>query len=101
MATLIIERKADARDIARAYKVRVNGIEIAKIRSGEVLSFDVPAGLTKVQMGIDWCGSPLLDVDVKEDRPKVLVCRPNVNLLLALLYVTIWRNRYISLEEMD
>jgi hypothetical protein len=25
-------------------------------------------------------------------------CRPNVRPLLALLYITLWRNRYIALE---
>ncbi|QQS06545.1 MAG: hypothetical protein IPK50_06515 [Fibrobacterota bacterium] len=99
MAKLVIERTKAFRDVARAYKIRFDGREVGKIGSGERKTFEVPAGVVAVQMGIDWCGSPILDVEVNEDSPKVLTCRPNVNPFLALLYITIWRNQYIALEE--
>ena len=47
---------------------------------------------------VKWCGSRELPFTIQPGEIVRMECRPNVRPLLALLYITLWRNDYIALE---
>lgn len=52
------------RDRARAYKIRVDGGSVQKIRAGQYVVFDQPSGHYTVDARVDWTGSDEVGVDV-------------------------------------
>jgi hypothetical protein len=84
-------------DRLRAYTLLVDGKARGSIKQGETLEIDLSPGDHKVQMKIDWARSP--ELAVGGDRDVDLRCRANANPFLVLLYITIWSDRYISLER--
>jgi len=98
MARLTLYREPVAWvDRLRAYTLLVDGVARGAVRQGETLDFELPPGPCRVQMKIDWATSPELVVDGARDV--ALRCRANANPFLVLLYITIWRDRYIRLER--
>jgi hypothetical protein len=96
MGTLQLQRvKAFWQDRARDYVVMVDGREVGRIADGAALSIPLPAGEQLVQLVIDWCRSPEQRVTVPAGGTVRLECGPNATPLLALLYVSLWRNRYL------
>ncbi|KAE8763606.1 hypothetical protein [Georgenia thermotolerans] len=62
---LVVHRpRGGWRDLLRAYVVEVDGVERGKVRRGERLELEVPAGDRRVRARIDWTGSPELPVRV-------------------------------------
>ena len=98
MTVLVIRRlHAPWIDRARNYKVLVDGQQRALIGDDATVQIGVTPGQHVVRLKVDWCGSPEVAVTVPHGAIVRLECRPNAGALSALLYVTIWRNRYISL----
>jgi hypothetical protein len=58
----------------------------------------VEPGRHCVQLKIDWCGSPAVDVDVPEGVVQVLDCGPNATPLTAFFYVIFRSGRYLTLQ---
>ena len=53
---------------------------------------------------IDWCHSNTLEIEVIPDGRQVFEVGSNISvwgLLFVLLYVTIWKARYLYLREAD
>ncbi|HAI58301.1 MAG TPA: hypothetical protein DCM32_00275 [Xanthomonadaceae bacterium] len=99
MSTIVIKRsQAVWQDRTRAYTAWVDGKAVGRLEHGASLSVPVGAGEHEVQMRIDWCTSPALSVSVPVGGTVELECGPNANALLALLYITLWRHRYIWLK---
>jgi hypothetical protein len=71
---------------------------VASVKPRETKEVTVDAGRHRVWMQIQWCGSQILDIDVQDGDKIRLVCRGNVRLGRALLYVTSFRSRYIDLQ---
>jgi hypothetical protein len=84
-------------DRARNYRVLVDGRQRAQIGDDATVQVGVTPGEHVVRLKVDWCASPEVAVTVPHGAIVRLECRPNAGTLSALLYVTIWRNRYISL----
>ncbi|SDO22397.1 hypothetical protein [Geodermatophilus sp. DSM 45219] len=62
---LVVSRPAGwYQDRLRRYEVLVDGRVAGRLRRGEDLRLDVPAGRHSVQARIDWTGSPPVEVDV-------------------------------------
>lgn len=100
MAKLVISReKALWQDRARQYAVVVDGEEVGKIGNGGELSVDLAPGSHTVQMRIDWCSSPALEVSLQAGNTVYLACGPAANPLLGGLYVTVWKDRYLWLRQ--
>jgi hypothetical protein len=57
----------------------------------------VEPGRHKVQLKIDWCGSPAVDVDVAEGAAQVLDCGPRATPFTAFFYVIFRAGRYLTL----
>lgn len=94
--SLYRERVAWA-DIFRAYTLLVDGVARGTVKQGETLEIELSPGDHRLQMKIDWATSP--ELSVSGDRDVALRCRANANPFLMLLYITIWRGRYIRLER--
>jgi hypothetical protein len=84
-------------DRARDYRVLVDGQQRAMIGNDSTVQIGVTPGEHVVRLKVDWCSSPEVAVTIPHGAIVRLECRPNAGALSALLYVTIWRNRYISL----
>jgi hypothetical protein len=88
------------RDRLRAYSRVIDGAVAAKVNRGESAVVAVTPGEHTVWMKIDWCRSRTFRVDLSDNERVIFVARSGIrSLLLGLLYVTIWRTRYIELEE--
>jgi hypothetical protein len=85
-------------DRVREYQVWVDGQQRAQIGDDSTVQIGVTPGEHRVRLKIDWCSSPELAITVPHGAIVRLECRPNAGALSALLYVTIWRHRYISLK---
>ena len=88
-------------DRLRAYKVVINGQVVGDLRQGDAIHAPVEAGRHDVWITIDWCRSPAVTLDLGAGEVARLECAPNARALLALLYITIWRERYVSLRRVD
>lgn len=86
-------------DIIRDYTVLLDGREVARVANGAETEVSVEPGKYSVQMKIDWCRSLALDVHVDSGETVTLLCGPNFSILLGLLYITVWRNKYMWLRR--
>jgi hypothetical protein len=66
MAKLIISRKNELMNWARAYKIFLNGKQINSISSGETLEIEIPEGSNTVKVKINWLGSQNLTLTVNK-----------------------------------
>lgn len=99
MATLVVRRlHAPRADRLRSYKVMVDGQQRALIGDDSTVQVNLMPGQHRLQLQIDWCRSREAVFSIEHDEIVRMECRPRSNPLLALLYITIWRNDYIALE---
>ncbi len=100
MATLTIRRQKSVwGDRVRDFVVQVDGEARGKVANGGSVTIELAPDMHQVRMAIDWCGSR--EVEVDGDHDTVLHCASDVKPLLALLYITLWRNDYIRLWRPD
>jgi hypothetical protein len=72
MAKIIINRKGQYRNRLRAIRVVIDGNEVGTVKNDSSEEFVVEEGKHTVQCKIDWCGSEVIDVAVKENEVKIL-----------------------------
>ena len=100
MAELIVRRRAAWwQDRMRDYLILVDGSAAGRIGNGTEVRVRVAPGRHRVQVKIDWCASPALDVDVAEGVAQVLDCGPNATPLTALVYVALRPGHYLALQQ--
>lgn len=85
MTKLKIKRPSGFRDGLRAYRIFIDGKETGKIRAGKSAEFEVAPGKHDIQIHVDWCKSPVFNVDVAENQTKTLECGSHGNFLIGLL----------------
>ncbi|PQO94040.1 hypothetical protein C5614_22205 [Massilia phosphatilytica] len=99
MAELIVRRRAAWwQDRMRDYIVLVDGSECGRVGNDAEVRVHVAPGRHRVQLKIDWCGSPAVDVDVPEGATQVLDCGPNAMPLTAIFYVIFRTGHYLTLQ---
>jgi hypothetical protein len=60
-----------------SYKVLLDGNSVEKIRSGETVTLSVRPGAHRLQLQVDWTGSPELELDLQAgETAEVVVGRP-------------------------
>jgi hypothetical protein len=75
---LVVSRPAGwYQDLLRRYEVVVDGRVAGRLRRGEELRVDVPAGRHRVQARIDWTGSPPVEVDVPPSGTVTVTVTPD------------------------
>ncbi|GLQ96179.1 hypothetical protein [Dyella mobilis] len=86
-------------DRMRNYRVVVDGKEVAQVANGASVTVQVSEGEHVVWLKIDWCRSPQLKFRAVPGQPLAVDCGANAEPLLALLYISFLRHRYIWLSE--
>lgn len=101
--TIKIKRDSGYADRLRAYKVVLNGEVIGKITNGQTVEFDIPKGIHKLQLKIDWCRSNIVEFEMK-NKTIEFECGSNLRgakIFLALFYILFLSNKYIWLKKID
>ncbi|RQD73085.1 MAG: hypothetical protein D5S03_13415 [Desulfonatronospira sp. MSAO_Bac3] len=100
MSQITVKRiKAHWVDRARNYGILVDGKEVAEIGNDSEVAIDVDPGAHKVQLKIDWCRSPVIDIEVSQGKTVYLECGPRAHPALVLLYITVWKDKYIWVRK--
>jgi hypothetical protein len=77
LATIVLRRERGSyRDFMRSYQVIVDGEMAAKIKRGQTLTLPIPAGRHEIFIRIDWCRSPVLEVDAGSGQVIEMSCEP-------------------------
>lgn len=101
MATIRIKRTNEYSNLFRDYKIFIDGQQVGTIATGETKDFSTTVGQHTVTAKIDWCSSPDVSIDVKEDQTVNLnVCglKTPIEFLVHIYYLMKGRNRYLTLE---
>jgi hypothetical protein len=134
MATIKIIRTKEYSNLLRNYKIFIDGQSVGTIANGESKEINLTVGQHIVSSKIDWCSSPDILVDIKDNQTKILnvgafkygqyimpiilglivlngimsnfvdfdytvfLVMPMV--LFLIYYLTIGRNRYLTLSEL-
>lgn len=103
MAEIVVTRPAEGYvDRLRSYEIVVDGSARATLRRGEEVRVPVAAGRHTVRARIDWARSGDVEVTLGGEDTAFFLCQPGFGFSLlrptALLYVTIWRKRYLDLR---
>lgn len=99
MAELIVRRRAAWwQDRKRDYLILVDGSEAGRIGNGGNVRLQVTPGRHRVQLKLDRCASPALDVDVADGAAQLLDCGPNATPLTAVFYVALRPGHYLGLQ---
>jgi len=85
-------------DRENAYRVRVDGRQRAEVGDDSTVQIGLTPGEHCVSLHVKWCGSRELPFTIQPGEIVRVECRPNARPVLALLYITIWRNDYIALN---
>ncbi len=73
----IVRPKAVWIDRFRSYKVLLDGGTAGTIGAGETVTLTVPPGAHRLQLQVDWTGSPELELDLQTgETAEVVVGRP-------------------------
>jgi hypothetical protein len=83
----------------RSYTLLLDGKPVAQIRQGQTVEIEIPPRELTAQMQIDWAFSKPLQIDGTKDV--TLRCRANGNPFLALFWITVWKDNYIRLWQVD
>lgn len=70
MAKIIINRTFEFNNMARNYGIYLNGIKIGTIGNGKTKEFELEAGNHLINGKIDWCKSPIIEVNINENECK-------------------------------
>jgi len=62
-------------DLFRAYAIEIDGAHVGSIHRRKTRSFEVPPGRHRVQLRIDFCSSPPVDVYVSAGEEAHFECR--------------------------
>lgn len=97
---LVVSRApARGRDMFRSYVVYVDNKPRAKLRRGTQARIELALGKHTVWLGIDWCTSPELGIEITPGSEVILNCGPNPSSRGAFNDVAKSRNDYIWLRS--
>jgi len=98
---IVVTRGNSHCDKIRAYKIFIDGVYCGDIRNNEIKGFAVDNGSHTVCAKIDWCRSNELCVNINNSTANIEVgpTLTGSKFLIAILYITIFRNEYLWLRE--
>jgi hypothetical protein len=97
MSVLVIRRAHTPRDRARSYRVLVDGVQRALISDESAVQIPLTPGEHVVRVNARWCRSQEVPFSIRHGEILRLECAAG-SPWLAFLYLTIWRDKYISLN---
>lgn len=68
MGKLILSRKKEWQNKAKSFKVYIDGEKIGNISNGEIQEIEIEQGKHQLQLKVDWCSSPEIEVDISDDK---------------------------------
>ncbi len=92
---ITIARQPSVVDITRAYRVEIDGNNAGQIAAGEVQYFPVSPGKHSVVLKIDWCKSPMSEVEVQAGSGAMLYCGATYTDWRCILAPFIWASSYL------
>jgi membrane protease YdiL (CAAX protease family) len=101
---LRLSRGSAVSDKLQAYKILIDGSEVGEIRDGQTAYLPVSPGSHTVQLRMDWCRSNPVEFGVGEGEVVRLECGSSLQgwrIVLAVLYLTFLRNRYMWIRRLD
>jgi hypothetical protein len=99
VTVLVIRRlPRPKQDLEYPYRVFVDGTQRAEVGDDATVQIGLTPGEHRVRLRVKWCGSRELSFTIGPGEILRMECRPKAIPLLALLYITLWRNDYIALE---
>jgi hypothetical protein len=101
VTVLVVRRVSSTKDRQYPWRVLVDGRQRAEIGDDSTVQIGLTPGEHRVSLRVKWCGSRELPVTIQPGEIVRVECRPNAKPLLALLYITLWRNDYIALETVN
>jgi hypothetical protein len=103
MTRVNLVRRSAIADNLKAYNVLIDGVEAAQIRDGQSISIPVSPGPHTVQLSMDWCRSKPAEFSVTEGEGIQFECGSSLGgwrMVLAALYITLLRNRYMWIRQL-
>lgn len=101
---LSITRDSGYADRLRAYEVILDGKVVGDIPEATTKSFQISPGPHTLYLKIDYIRSNKVNFEHKSNEALKFVCRNNIRgkkVLLWPLYLTVLRNKYITLAQVD
>jgi len=99
MAEILFRRGSGWRDRFRAYYIFIDGELVGNIKASSDFRVNVTPGRHQIELRIDWCSSPPLDLSVEDGSNTVVTCGPNSKWLFELIYISFLRHRYIWIKQ--
>jgi hypothetical protein len=99
---VLLKRHMQYVNILRRYIIVLDGKEIGEIHNGPVVELLMDPGSHSIRMRLDWCSSKPLEFDIESGQTLNLVTGCSINgikSMLAFLYVTVYRNRYLYVRR--
>lgn len=87
LAKIILSRKNEFMNRARAFKVFIDGEEVGKIGNNKVEEFDIVAGSHTILCKIDWCSSEVYTIQAKEDDTIYLQVKSGMKYFLPMYII--------------
>lgn len=97
-----ITRPKQFADKIRAYKLYIDDIQVAEIKSGKTITISIPQDAKKLYASVDWCSSNEFDL---------FTIKPGVSLevknsfshklwipFLPLYYITLGNKKYLKIQ---
>ena len=72
MATIRLKRTSEYNNRMRDYKIFIDGQQVGTIANGETKDFPTTVGQHMVTAKVDWCSSPELSIELKENQTSSL-----------------------------
>ena len=72
MATIKLHRTNEFNNRTKDYKIFIDGQQVGTIANGEAKDFTTTVGQHTVTAKIDWCSSPDISIDIKDNQTKNL-----------------------------
>jgi len=98
-----VTRPKQYADKIRDYYLWADGKEVGKVKPNSVTTFTIPDDTLKIRATIDWCASQEFEVKNIKSNQLTISNTFGSNLLSALLlplyYITLGKNKYLTIES--
>jgi hypothetical protein len=92
---ITLVRRPSVVDITRNYRVEIDGRHVGIIGAGEVGQFAVSPGRHAIRLRIDWCRSPVAEVELRTGENVLLSCGATYTDWRCQFAPFIWAKNYL------
>ncbi|HAN18922.1 MAG: hypothetical protein A2X13_12000 [Bacteroidetes bacterium GWC2_33_15] len=91
MAKIILSRKKEWANRARKFNIFIDGEKKDTISNGEIKELELEPGKHEIVLKVDWCSSPVLETELKEEKSKTIEIRgfKANRWLMPVLYIVV------------